>query len=231
MSRFGAQVLANSINVIAVYDSPQCAPLVNYNSMTQGLTLAESNAYERLYKLVPYDASLSDTNYDSLVDTLTRAIQANLTNQFTVCPFSYFSFQLILYLMFASFKFKVSNALDELEDYYFLDAYDSSSPVTYLNGMNGSSGVVTLKCYVDANANLENYRFCYRSLNFKLFGYTTNATAYKQVATLMLGDLTTYNATLSVSISMPNNYTFAVVSPSSAFSSKNKSSDRNYFGG
>jgi hypothetical protein len=112
---------------------------------------------------------------------------------------------------------KISNALDELEDYYFLEAYDGQSSVTYLSDLNNT---VTLKCFVDLNTNMENYRYCYRSLNFMLYGYA-NSSGYTPIATMVLGDLSTYNTTLSVNITMPKDYTFAVVSPSSTSSGKN----------
>jgi hypothetical protein len=85
MSNYSAQILAGSINVVAVYDSVQCAALVNYNAVFMaGLTMSQMSSYAYLYKLVPYDSSLNASNYANFTAKLTAVAKANLTDPYTV---------------------------------------------------------------------------------------------------------------------------------------------------
>ena len=79
-------MVAYSINAIAIYDSPQCEALVNYDYYTRLLTLSttQMNVYARLYKLVAYDAGLASSSYASYKSALNNAVKANLTNPYMV---------------------------------------------------------------------------------------------------------------------------------------------------
>jgi hypothetical protein len=74
---YSAQIAALAINVISIYDSPQCVPLVNYQMSTLAQTLPSGlfNAYTYLYKFVPVDIN---TNYAIYSQTLSGYLNKNL---------------------------------------------------------------------------------------------------------------------------------------------------------
>ena len=79
-----ANVIVNSqVSLVAVYDSPQCAAMVNYYNSSTSVT---RNAFSFLYKLVPIDTS-SQNNTTSYERALSRLVNRNLTSEHNVTIF------------------------------------------------------------------------------------------------------------------------------------------------
>lgn len=202
MNNYGANLgLTVFTNVIAIYDSPQCLAMANY--YTNSMNLTQISNYQYMYKLVPFDSTVS--SYSAFLGSITSAIKPNLTG----------SYQVSLLKIFKSLSdnnsmLKISNLLEELEDFYFLNNYSVNSSQIYLND---TSSFIQLKCFLSMNTNLnaneDSFRYCYRRLNYQLYGLNNSTSMYTSVANLDLSDLFNIASSFNVTITMPQDFTFS----------------------
>lgn len=81
MNNYGGSLgLTVFTNVIAIYDSPQCLALANY--YTNSMNLTQISNYQYMYKLVPFDSTVS--SYSGFLSSITSAIKPNLTGWYQV---------------------------------------------------------------------------------------------------------------------------------------------------
>lgn len=110
---------------------------------------------------------------------------------------------------------KSSNVLDELESYYLISNYNSLTNPTYLSGLNDT---VSLNCFVDiknVSTNLT-FKYCYRSLNFILFGFnvsTASPLSYAQAGNIILPTILSSEVSYNATVTMFQNYTFQPYNP------------------
>ncbi len=79
ITKYANVIVKMKLSIVAIYDSPQCAALVNYGPT------ASLNVSSFFYKLVPVDVSMANRtkNYE---ETLTRLVSSNLTTGHNVIP-------------------------------------------------------------------------------------------------------------------------------------------------
>jgi hypothetical protein len=86
MKMYWQQIVLYGINVISLYNSVQCLPILNYYDLTQ-LSQSQQDAYARLYKLVAIDISFSNSNeqtYANYLENLNQILKKNLSNEYRV---------------------------------------------------------------------------------------------------------------------------------------------------
>ena len=99
MNMYWNKITEYEINVMAIYNSPQCIPMLSYDSIKlSSLNNNERQAYQRLYKLVPIDYWQND--YATYSDALLNIIKKNVLNEFRVNKILNFFFNYIFLNLF-----------------------------------------------------------------------------------------------------------------------------------
>lgn len=80
MNKYSSQISSNKINIISIYDSPLCLPLINYYK--SNLLITANSSFSNLKKLVAVDYNLN--NYANYTDTLLKIILTNMTSEYRV---------------------------------------------------------------------------------------------------------------------------------------------------
>jgi hypothetical protein len=203
------------INVVTLYDSPTCVTMLNYQTSKLNELIARNRTdFLFLYKMVPVDAALTETNYAIYLNKLSQLIKSNLNQSQSVSCLRIFPF--IVRSLF-TFDFKISNVLNELEDFHFLLNYNGLSDLNLTEFNTTIQLSCTLNVPITNTTRLnETVKYCYRRFQFFLFGFNVTTLKYQQIATIRFTDLNnqTYNFQ-NTSIFMPNNYTFAMNSQQS----------------
>lgn len=79
MKLYWSQINAYGINVIAIYDSPQCLAVVNINNQFSTLNSTQLSTYKYLYKLVAVDINNDFVSYGNRLQSM---IYQNLQNNY-----------------------------------------------------------------------------------------------------------------------------------------------------
>ena len=211
MSSYYKVITSSKINVIAIYDSPTC--LFTLNSAWSLLNVSGDLAasYSYLNRLVSVDTSM--LNY------ATNSIQVQLPNPTSVNQVSCNQRCYVVSctsVNSGALFFRVSKAsffLNELEDFYFLQAYDGSSSSVYLSQLNEN---ISFNCLVDGVLMTnDTFQYCRRSLSFYLLNSNTQPNLTSPLAIITLSDL--YNSTswLLSNIDIYNGFTLTPMTRSS----------------
>lgn len=171
------------INTVAVYNSPNCLPLLNFKNPLQDANIKKSYMY--FYKLIPIDSNENFQNYANYTELLLSMLKSNQSQQ--TANFSYY--------------------LDENEDINFIKKYNGSNEVLF----DQLDRRIKIRCFLNFDSiHSDLFEYCYRDLYFVMFGLDQTTNIYTKVANFIIENsiLDDNFSSYQVKINMPNNLTF-----------------------